>query len=67
MLATGEGIIILCPARHLHFPRHCQNTIRARAFPILPFPIRKTPDNCCACGEPGTPLHYATKCPSAAS
>ncbi|GBM74830.1 hypothetical protein AVEN_254954-1 [Araneus ventricosus] len=25
------------------------------------WPSVKHPDNCCACGEPGTP-HYATKC-----
>ncbi|GBN54897.1 hypothetical protein AVEN_213492-1 [Araneus ventricosus] len=25
-------------------------------------PFGKHPDNCCACGEPGAPLHYATKC-----
>ncbi|GBL93418.1 hypothetical protein AVEN_219525-1 [Araneus ventricosus] len=26
------------------------------------FRFGKHPDNCCACREPGTPLHYATKC-----
>ncbi|GBO41697.1 hypothetical protein AVEN_199300-1 [Araneus ventricosus] len=25
-------------------------------------PSGKRPDNCCACGEPGTLFHYATKC-----
>ncbi|GBN87798.1 hypothetical protein AVEN_262282-1 [Araneus ventricosus] len=26
------------------------------------FRFGKHPDNCCACGETGTPFHYATKC-----
>ncbi|GBM43394.1 hypothetical protein AVEN_77427-1 [Araneus ventricosus] len=30
-------------------------------FPYYLFRFRKHPDNCCACGEPGTPIHYATK------
>ncbi|GBO32341.1 hypothetical protein AVEN_1612-1 [Araneus ventricosus] len=31
-------------------------------FPSYLFHFGKHPDNCCAYGEPGTPLHYATKC-----
>ncbi|GBL92668.1 hypothetical protein AVEN_119069-1 [Araneus ventricosus] len=31
-------------------------------FPSYRFRFGKHPDNCCACGEPGTPLHYTTKC-----
>ncbi|GBN59585.1 hypothetical protein AVEN_155333-1 [Araneus ventricosus] len=31
-------------------------------FPSYLFRFEKNPDNSCACGEPGTTLHYATKC-----
>ncbi|GBM91222.1 hypothetical protein AVEN_211513-1 [Araneus ventricosus] len=31
-------------------------------FPSYLFRFGKHPDNCCACGEPGTPHQYATKC-----
>ncbi|GBN88636.1 hypothetical protein AVEN_224931-1 [Araneus ventricosus] len=31
-------------------------------FPSYLFRFGIHPDNCCACGEPGTPFHYATKC-----
>ncbi|GBL74646.1 hypothetical protein AVEN_206741-1 [Araneus ventricosus] len=31
-------------------------------FPSYLFRFGKQQDNCCACEEPGTPFHYATKC-----
>ncbi|GBM31216.1 hypothetical protein AVEN_193346-1 [Araneus ventricosus] len=31
-------------------------------FPSYLFRFGKHPDNCCACGEPGTPLHCAASC-----
>ncbi|GBN39268.1 hypothetical protein AVEN_257252-1 [Araneus ventricosus] len=30
-------------------------------FPFYLFRFGKHPEKCCACGEPGTPFHYATK------
>ncbi|GBN20159.1 hypothetical protein AVEN_88903-1 [Araneus ventricosus] len=31
-------------------------------FPSYLFRFEEHPDNCYACGEPGTPFHYTTKC-----
>ncbi|GBL98689.1 hypothetical protein AVEN_19729-1 [Araneus ventricosus] len=32
------------------------------SFPSYLFRFGKHPDNCCACGEPGTLFHYTTMC-----
>ncbi|GBM47499.1 hypothetical protein AVEN_79629-1 [Araneus ventricosus] len=49
--------------RNYYWPRQAHTVYhRTLALPILSFRLGKHPGNCCSCGEPGTPLHYATKC-----
>ncbi|GBM61813.1 hypothetical protein AVEN_80454-1 [Araneus ventricosus] len=67
----GVGMMALMTAPHIkkvglrnhYWPRQLiQFITRHGPFPTYIFRFGKHPDNCCACGEPGTPLRYATKC-----
>ncbi|GBN14984.1 Biotinidase, partial [Araneus ventricosus] len=49
--------------RNHYWPRQFIQFITGHGpFPSYLFRFGKHPDSCCARGEPGTPLHYATKC-----
>ncbi|GBM38320.1 hypothetical protein AVEN_158349-1 [Araneus ventricosus] len=49
--------------RNHNWPRQLIQFITGHGpFPSYLFRFGKHPDNYCACGEPGTPFHYATKC-----
>ncbi|GBN37124.1 hypothetical protein AVEN_160142-1 [Araneus ventricosus] len=56
------GVIKKVGLRNHNWPRQLiQFIIGHGPFPSYLFRFGKHPDNCCACGEPDTPLHYASE------
>ncbi|GBL84212.1 hypothetical protein AVEN_118611-1 [Araneus ventricosus] len=61
-MAAPHQIITKVGLRNHNWPRQLIQFIREHGpFPSYLFRFGKHPDNCCACGEAGTPFRYATK------
>ncbi|GBN04530.1 hypothetical protein AVEN_256371-1 [Araneus ventricosus] len=63
LTAAPHMVIKKVGLRNHNWPRQLIQFITGHEpFPSYLFPFVKLQDKCSACGEPGTPLHYATQC-----